>query len=343
MLKIDLRSDTVTKPSVPMRSAMAEAEVGDDVFGEDPSINRLQQIAAEMLGKEAALFTPSGTMANQICLRLLTRPGDEVICHQWAHLYRFEGSAAQTLSGLSFFPIPHPRGILSPDLVKPAILESNIHYPVTRVLALENTSNKGNGAVYPLEKVKELAQLARENGLYLHLDGARMFNACLAGGYSPKELASSFDTISFCLSKGLGAPVGSMVVSTRENIEKAIRIRKRLGGGMRQAGFLAAAGIFALENNIDRLARDHERAQKLARALAELKGVLIDPSDIQTNIVIFDITPSGLSPEQALSRLGQLGLGVVPFGGNLLRAVLHLEISDQDVEEAISILQEVFQ
>jgi threonine aldolase len=322
---------------------MAEAEVGDDVFGEDPSINRLQQIAAEILDKEAALFVPSGTMANQICLRLLTKPGDEVICHQWAHLYRFEGSAAQTLSGLSFFPIPHPHGILTPELVKPAILESNIHFPVSKVLALENTSNKGNGAVYPLENIKNLAELAQENGLHMHLDGARMFNACVAGGYSPKDLAAYFDTISFCLSKGLGAPVGSIIVSTRANIEKAIRIRKRLGGGMRQAGFLAAAGIFALENNIDRLARDHERAQKLAQALAEMPGVTIDPREIQTNIVIFDITPSGLSPDEALRRLGQLGLGVVPFGGNLLRAVLHLEISDPDLDQAISILQEVFQ
>jgi threonine aldolase len=341
MPPIDLRSDTVTCPDQAMRQAMANAQVGDDVFGEDPTINRLQEMAAQMLGKEAALYVPSGTMANQINLRVLTRPGDEVICDQYAHCYRFEGGAGAALSGLSFYPLPGKLGILSPEQVASVIQGDNIHYPVSKVVALENTHNRGNGAVYPLDTIKAIASLARDNGLHMHLDGARMFHACLAGGYSPSELASHFDTISFCLSKGLGAPVGSMVVSTAQNIKQALRERKRLGGGMRQAGILAAAGIYALENNIERLAEDHQRAQKLAQAVANMKGVKLDPAEVVTNIVIFDVSPSGLSPAEVLQRLAGLGLRLIPFGGYDLRAVLHLHIDDAALDEAIKALAKV--
>ena len=341
MQMIDLRSDTVTQPGEAMRQAMAKAEVGDDVFGEDPTVNRLQKMAAELLGKEAALYVPAGTMANQINLRVLTRPGDEVICDAGAHCYRFEGGAASAMSGLSFYGLPGRRGILSPEQVASAIQSDNIHMPQTKVVALENTSNTGCGACYPMETIEAIARLAKDNGLMMHLDGARMFNACAAMGYSPKELASHFDTVSFCLSKALGAPVGSMVVSSAENIKLALRERKRFGGGMRQAGILAAAGIYALENNIDRLPEDHARAQNLAQCLAELKGVNHDPETVQSNIIIFDISPSGMSPQEVCQRLRVENLAVIPFGGSNLRAVTHLHIGDAEVETAKTALKRV--
>jgi len=342
MLTIDLRSDTVTRPDDGMRRAMAGAEVGDDVFGEDPSVNRLQEKAADLLGREAALFVPSGTMANQVCLRLLTRPGDEVICDRTAHLFRFEGGAAAVLSGLPFNLLDAERGLLSPEMIAAAIKPDNVHLPVSRLIALENTHNYGGGAVYPLARIRAIQDLAQERGLALHLDGARMFNACAAAGYTPVELAAGFDTVSFCLSKGLGAPVGSMVVSSRENIHEARRVRKRLGGGMRQAGILAAAGLYALEHNLDRLAEDHARARVLAQGLADLPGVDVDPSRVETNIVVMDISGTGRSNEEAVSRLAAQGVGVVPFGPGRLRAVVHLEISDRDIDEALTAFRQVF-
>jgi len=332
---IDLRSDTVTRPSPEMRLAAAEAEVGDDVFGEDPSVNRLQDKAAQLLGKEAALFVPSGTMANQICLRLLTQPGDEVICDAGSHCYRYEGGAGAVLSGLSFYPLAGDQGRLSPEQVAGAIQADNIHYPISRVVALENTHNRGNGSVYRLEAVQAIAALALERGLKLHLDGARLFNACLAGGYSPPELAAPFETVSFCLSKGLGAPVGSMVVTGRRNLPRALRIRKQLGGAMRQAGLLAAAGLYALEHNLDRLVEDHRRARRLAEALAGMKDVKLDPDRIESNIVIFDVSPSGKSSAQVRDELARAGVLVLPFGPTTLRAVLHLDIDDAGLEAAL--------
>lgn len=341
MIRIDLRSDTVTKPDEAMRRAMATAEVGDDVFGEDPTVNRLQEVSARMLGREAALFVPSGTMANQICLRLLTRPGEEVICDRTAHLVRFEGGAAAVLSGLPFNLIEAEQGILDPEAVEAAIRPDNVHLPVSRVVTLENTHNYGGGAVYPLETIRAITGLATDRGLSLHLDGARMFNACAAAGYGPVELAAGFDTVSFCLSKGLGAPVGSMVVSSRENIDQARRVRKRLGGGMRQVGILAAAGLYALEHNLDRLSEDHDRAGRLARGLAELKGVRLDPDRVETNIVVFDLAPDGPDQQEAIGRLADRGVGVVPFGPGRLRAVTHLMIGDQDIEDALAAFREV--
>jgi threonine aldolase len=342
MLKIDLRSDTVTRPDEGMRQAMARAEVGDDVFGEDPTVNRLQERAADLLGKQAALFVASGTMANQICLRILTQPGDEVICDKAAHLYRNEGGSGAVLSGLSFLPLPGIRGLLTPEMVASALQPDNVHYPVSRVVALENTHNRGNGSVYSLASIRAIAEISRKNGLLLHLDGARMFNACLSGGYGAREMAGHFDTVSFCLSKGLGAPVGSLVVSSKQMIKQALRVRKRMGGGWRQAGILAAAGLYALDNNLKRLAEDHDRAKRLALGLAELPGVNLNPDEIESNIVIFDITPSGLSPAQAVGRLAELGVGVAPFGGNNLRAVTHLQICERDIDEALQAFRAVF-
>ncbi len=338
---IDLRSDTVTKPDRGMRRAMAEAEVGDDVFGEDPTVNKLQDKAAELLGKEAALFVPSGTMANQVCLRTLTRPGDEVICDVHAHLYRHEGAAGATLSGLSYYPLEGDLGRISAEQVASAIQPDNVHFPVSRVVAVENTHNRGNGSFYELESIRAIAEVAKGAGLHLHLDGARMFHACLAGGYSPRELAEPFDTVSFCLSKGLGAPVGSMVVTTKERLPAALRARKQFGGGMRQAGILAAAGLYALEHNLDRLAEDHHRAKRLALGLAELAGVRLDPDEVVTNIVIFDVSPSGMTPLEVEAALAEEGVKVIPFGPSALRAVTHLDVDDDDIDRALSAMAKV--
>lgn len=319
-----------------MRQAMAEALVGDDVFGEDPTVNLLQEKAARLLGKEAALFVPSGTMSNQIALRVLTSPGDEVICERFAHLFRNEAAAGPVLSGLSFYPLDGDRGRLSAGQVAEAIQPDDIHLPRTRLIALENTHNRGSGSVYDLDRIRALAELARERGLYLHLDGARVFHACLAGGYSPAKLASFFDTVSVCLSKGLGAPVGSLMVSTKELVTRAVKVRKQYGGGMRQAGVLAAAGLYALEHNLDRLGEDHRRAQRLAQALAAMPGADLNPEEVRTNIVIFDISPTGKSPDQVRAELEEAGVRVIPFGLRSLRAVTHLEIGDEELDRALA-------
>ena len=342
MEKVDLRSDTVTRPDEGMRRAMAQAEVGDDVFGEDPTVNRLQEYAAELLGKEAALFVPSGTMANQVCLRILTSPGDEVICDLAAHNFRNECAGGAVLSGLSFYPLPGDRGRISADQVAAAIQPENVHLPISRVVAIENTHNRGNGSVYSLSSIRAIAKVTRAHGLSLHLDGARLFHACLAGGYSAQNLAAPFTTVSICLSKGLGAPVGSLVVSSAERIKAAIRVRKQLGGGMRQVGVLAAAGLYALEHNIDRLAEDHARAKRLALGLAGMKGLSLDPAEIETNIVIFDISPSGLSVPEAVAAAEAEGVRLVPFGGTDLRAVTHLDVDDAGIDRALSGLARVF-
>lgn len=336
MVFVDLRSDTVTRPGPAMRAAMAGAEVGDDVFGEDPTVRRLEEAAAALMGKEAALLVPSGTMANQVALGALGRPGDEVIAEAGAHCYRFEGGAAAALWGLSILPVAGRRGILEPEAVAAAIQPDNPHYPVSRVLALENTSNTGGGSVYPLARLEALGALARERGLFVHLDGARIFNAALAGGYPPAAAAAAADTVSFCLSKGLGAPAGSLVCASAELIRRARRLRKRLGGGMRQAGILAAAGLYALEHHVARLAEDHARARRLAGALAGMAGVVLDPEAVETNIVVFEIAPGRPTPQEAAARLASLGVGMVPFGPGRMRAVTHLDVDDAGIEAAIN-------
>jgi len=341
MKKIDLRSDTMTQPSDEMRRAMATALVGDDVWGEDPTIIRLQEVAAELLGKEASLFVPSGTMANQISMRILCRPGDEVICETESHCYRAEATGGAVLSGLSFFPLPGERGIIQAEQVATAFQIDDVHYPISRLVALENTCNLGGGSVYPLETISQIASVARAQGLFLHSDGARMFNACQAGGYTPAKLASFFDTVGFCLSKGLGAPVGSMVVSSRELIKEGLRARKQFGGGMRQAGILAAAGLYALEHNLDRLAEDHARAKRLAEGLANMSGVDLDPAHVETNIIVLGVAPSGMSALEVEIALKEVGILSLAIGPTALRLVTYLQIGDSDIDPALKGLAKV--
>jgi len=339
---IDLRSDTVTRPSKGMRRAMAGAKVGDDVFGEDPTVNRLQELAAELLGKEAALFVPSGIMANQLSIKALTQPGDEVIIESQSHIFHYEAGAGGALCGVQFYCLEGDRGILEPAQVEAAIRTEEYYLPPTRLICLENTHNRGGGTVYPLDRIKTIGKIAKSRGLLMHLDGARIFNAATASRIRPAEYAGNFHTVSFCLSKGLGAPVGSMIGMDRGLLPLLRRLRRMFGGGMRQAGILAAAGIYALQHNIRRLAEDHAHAKRLALALADLPGIRIDPVRVETNIVIFDISQSPYTTASAAAALRQEGLLIVPFGKTLLRAVTHLDINRRDVDRAIKIFQKVF-
>src|SRR5213594_2225599 len=289
---IDLRSDTVTKPSEAMREAMVRAEVGDDVYGEDPTVNRLQEMAAALLGKAYALFVPSGTMANQLSIRVQTKPGDEVIIESRAHIVRYEQGAAAALSGVQLHMIPTDRGILDPAHVEVAIRPTDPHTIPTGLICLENTHNSGGGSIYPLASIERIREIALAHGIPMHLDGARLFNAVVATGVSAAEYARHFETVSFCLSKGLGAPFGSVIVSDRPTVEKLRRFRRMYGGGMRQAGILAAAGIYALEQNIPRLKENHDHARLLANALKKIRTVSIQPDQVETNIVLFDVMSS---------------------------------------------------
>ena len=282
---IDLRSDTATLPSAPMRRAMAEAEVGDDMLGEDPTVNRLEARIAEMLGKESAIFTPSGTMANQLRLEAHTEPGDEVLCEETAHVYVWEGGAPALLSGVTCRTIRGRRGILDAADFEGLVRPKNMHYSQTRLVCIENSHNRGNGSIYPPANIERIAGWARQHGLSLHLDGARLFNAVVATGISADRWAKPVDTVSICFSKGLGAPVGSALIGSAEFIAKARRYRKVFGGAMRQAGILAAACLYALDHNIERLNEDHEHAQLLARAIAQTNGFRLDPKEIETNII----------------------------------------------------------
>lgn len=337
MKVIDLRSDTVTKPSPGMRAAMAQAEVGDDVFQDDPTVIQLEERVAGLLGHEAALYVPSGTMSNQISLRVLTLPGDEILCEAGAHIFNSEVAGAAAISGIQLHPITAPNGILTPELLEPRIRGENIHAPVTRVIALENTHNFASGTVYPMETILKIKDLAKQRGLYLYLDGARLWNAAAFHRIPPGEIARHFDSVSVCFSKGLGAPVGSAVVSTKERIKKARRIRKMLGGGMRQAGIIAAGALYALEHNLDRVAEDHARARKLAENLARSPRFGINFETIQTNIVVIDLNPP-LRVDAFCSKLAEQGVLAVAFGAGRIRAVAHLNIDDNDIAEASRIM-----
>lgn len=339
---IDLRSDTITRPTPSMRRAMAEAPVGDDVFNEDPTVIKLQSMVAEMLGKEDSLFLPSGTMANQVAIRTHTWPSDEVIVEAGSHTVNSEVGAAAALSGVQFRTIQGRRGIVTAEQVKEAIRPPDIHHPVSRLICLENTHNRGGGSIFPLEEMERIREVADLHGIFMHLDGARLLNACVATGIPPKEYAKFFDSVSLCLSKGLGAPVGSLLAGSREFIQRARRVRKMFGGGMRQVGILAAAGIYALENHVERLADDHKNAASLAQALASMPGIDLDPSEVQTNIVIFDISPSGMDPSEAVRRLRDAGVLVLPFGPTHLRAVTHLDVDEDDISAAIRGFEMVF-
>lgn len=336
---IDLRSDTVTKPTAGMRQAMLAAEVGDDVFGEDPTVIRLQERVAELLGKEAALFVPSGTMGNQIAVRLHCRPGDEVLLEGQCHIYTYEQGGFAQLSGVSARPIEGEFGVLRLDQLREMIRPDNEHFTRTRLLCLENTHNRGGGRVQPLEETRALTAWARGEGLATHLDGARLFNASVASGVSPREWASHFDTVNVCLSKGLGAPVGSALAGPADLIREAVRHRKLFGGAMRQSGILAAAGLYALENNIDRLAEDHQNARRLADALREIPGITLRPERIDTNLVIFDLAPKLGTAAEFAAKAERQGTRVIPFGPRSLRAVTHLDVSSSDIERASAVLR----
>jgi threonine aldolase len=339
---IDLRSDTVTKPSAEMRRVMAEAEVGDDVFGDDPIMNKLQEKVADMLVKEAALFTPSGTMANTIAILAHTQPGDEVIVERESHTFNYEVAGAAVMGGVQLNTILGERGILNPDQIAREIREPNVHIPQTKLICLENTHNRGGGTIYPLKKIQTIHQLAKENNLKMHLDGARLFNACVVTGISAKEYAQYFDSLMFCFSKGLGAPVGSILAGSKAFIQRAHRVRKMLGGGMRQVGILAAAALYVLENNVERLTEDHEHAKMLAKELAKITGFHVNPEHVETNIVVFDVSESGFSVVEVLGKLKAKGILMVPFGHTLARAVTHLDVSREDIETTIQVVHELF-
>jgi threonine aldolase len=342
MPKIDLRSDTVTKPTPAMREAMARAEVGDDVYGEDPTVNRLEAMAAELLGKEAALFVPTGVMGNQLAIRLHTRPGDEVIVESSSHLIRYEGGSASSLSGVQLCCVPGDRGRLSPESVKAAIRPKDLHNPPTTLVCLEQTHNVGGGSIYPLETINRITEVARAHGLALHLDGARLFNAVVKTGVSAADYARPFDTVSFCLSKGLGAPVGSIVVSDFARVQKLRRLRKVFGGGMRQVGILAAAGVYALEHHIARLAEDHANAHHLATLLEDIPGVVVDVKSVETNMVMFQVPRSSKSTEMLLADCREAGVLLNAVGDRAFRVVTHLDVNREDMIAASLIFRGVF-
>lgn len=337
---IDLRSDTVTRPSEGMRRAMYEAEVGDDVFGEDPTVNRLQETVAEMLGKEAALFVPTGMMGNQVALKAHTQPGDEVIVERTCHIFNYESGAPGVLSGVVLHVLQGERGLLTAEQLRGAVRHGYYWEAPSRLLCLENTLNKAGGIVYPLARSLELAAVAREHGLRLHLDGARLWNATAATGVPEKDYAAPFDTVSVCLSKGLGAPVGSVVAGSKEVIQSAHRYRKLFGGGMRQAGILAAAGLYALTHHRLRLADDHAKARRLAEGLADLPPFTLDLDTVETNIVIFDVVAGGAMP--VLDTLRAHGVAMVPFGPATIRATTHRDVSMDDIETALAVMNRLF-
>lgn len=327
---IDLRSDTVTVPTDDMWNAMHKAPVGDDVFGEDPGLRALEEKTADLFGMECGLFVPSGTMGNQLGLKVHTHPADEVILDGNAHIYHSEGAAGGLISGIQLRPLKSERGILDPGQVLAAIRECNDWDPHTRLVALENTCNKGGGTCYPLETIREIYLLTRQKKLALHVDGARIWNAAVATGTKPGEYGALCDTISVCFSKGLGAPVGSMLLGKCEVIKKARRFRKILGGGMRQAGMLAAAASWALDHHFGKLEQDHIKARKLAGAVAASPCFEIDPDLVETNIVLFRVVRGTVG--MALEWFESQGVSMIPFGSDTIRATFHFQISERDLE-----------
>ena len=339
-IPIDLRSDTVTRPTPAMRAAMQAAEVGDDVFNEDPTVHRLQERVAALLGKEAALFVPSGTMSNQICVKAHTQPGDELICDANCHIYNYEAGGPAVLSGVTCRPIEGTYGILDVSQLEGKVRPVNEHLVRTRLVCLENTHNRGGGRIYPLDKVRAISAWARKHSLIMHLDGARLWNAVVATGIPPAEWCRYFDSVSVCFSKGLGAPVGSALAGPREFVAQCRFIRKRFGGGMRQAGVLAAAALYAIEHHIDRLAEDHANARVLARAIADTPGQRLDPPDVQTNIVYFHIDPGLGTASDLAAALRQRGVLVHPTGPQTIRACTHLDVTTDQVERAAEIIRQ---
>jgi threonine aldolase len=337
---VDLRSDTVTRPTPTMRKTMAEAEVGDDVYGEDPTVNALQDRAAALLGHQAALFVPSGTMANQIAIGVLTRPGDEVVVGARAHNWLFETGAAAAINGVQHCVLPGD-GRFDGAALRAAYKPDDHHHAATTVVALENTHNMAGGLVWDHGAMTEVLSAADELGMTKHLDGARLWNAAVATGRSPAELCRGFDTVAVCLSKGLGAPVGSLVVGNKERIHQAHRLRKMLGGGMRQAGILAAAGLHALDHHVERLADDHRRAREIGSMLAALEGLSVDPESIQSNIVMAEVDGKRMGAAELVQRAGDQGVLFYDVGPARVRLVTHLDIGDDDIGRAADVIAEV--
>ena len=342
MRTIDLRSDTVTKPTEAMREAMARAEVGDDVYGEDPTVNRLQELAAGLLGKKAALFVPSGTMANQLAIRIQTQPGQEVIAESKAHIVRYEQGAAGALAGVQLHWVVGDRGIMGPEQVETAIRPKDPYSIQTALICLENTHNAGGGTIYPLSTIERIRAIASAHSIPMHLDGARLFNAVAATTLPPAAYAQHFETVSVCLSKGLGAPAGSLLMTNDPAlIDKARRFRRMYGGAMRQAGILAAAGIYALEHHVARLKDDHDNAKRLARKLQQIPAITINPQHVDSNIVIFDVVGHRLTPPALVSALKQEGVLINAIGGTSFRAVTHLDVSTKQIDAAADVLARI--
>jgi threonine aldolase len=336
---IDLRSDTVTRPTPGMKAAMANAELGDDVFGDDPTVNRLQRRFAEMTGKEDALFVTSGTQGNQVCIRAHTRPGDEVICDGNSHIVNYETGAPAALSGTSIFPLNGPRGTFTAEMVERAVRPDNVHFPVSRLVVVENTHNRGGGSIWPIDLVRQVGSVARARGLKTHLDGARIWNAVVATGVPLIEWAKNFDSLTACFSKGLGCPVGSIVAGPRDFIRACRRFRKMFGGALRQVGVLAAAAEYALDHHVERLAEDHANAGLLAQGLSQIEDFAVEP-DLPTNMVFWGIRNPAIRPEDVLERCKRAGVLFAQAAPGRFRAVCHLDVNRADIQRAVEIIQE---
>ena len=339
---IDIRSDTVTQPTEGMRKAMLEAEVGDDVLGDDPTVIKLQNKAAELLGKETALYVPSGTMSNIVATRTHTSPGDEIVIEAHSHIYRYEGGAFAALSGCSVALVDGKNGLMTSEQVSSSIRKAEgslSHYPNGSLVCVENTAQGGGGSVYSQEAIDDICKVAREKDCKLHMDGARLFNASVASNTDPARMVRDFDSISICLSKGLGAPIGSVLVGSKEDLAQAHRWRKMFGGGMRQAGMMAAAGIYALENNIDRLREDHRRARKFAEALVEMPNFSVNLDTVQSNIVYIGVG-KGRS-KQMIEKLAKQDIDILDTDDSTIRAVFHLHIGDEDLEKIIEVFAQL--
>jgi threonine aldolase len=338
---IDLRSDTVTRPTSAMRAAMSAAEVGDDVFGEDPTVNRLEERVADLLGKEAALFVPSGTMSNQIAVKVHTQPGDELICDVNCHIYNYEAGGPAVLSGVTCRTLDGDYGILDVTQLEGKVRPDDEHQVRTRLVCLENTHNRGGGRIYPFEKIQAIHAWTRKQGLALHLDGARLWNAIVVTGIPARKWSALFDTVSVCFSKGLGTPVGSALAGPRELITRARRIRKLFGGGMRQAGVLAAAALYALDHHIERLAEDHRNAQIIAQAIADSPGLRLVPPEVETNLIWFRVEREAGTAKDVAAALKERGVLVLESGPQKLRACTHLDVSAAQAERAAEVIRRV--
>lgn len=339
--KIDLRSDTVTKPSPGMFEAMTKAELGDDVLGDDPTVIKLQERMAKLFGTEAALFVPSGSMANQTAIKAQCESGDEIITHQDNHIYHYEAGAPAGLSGCSIRFLHGEDGQFTADDVKAALRPTESHFPQSKLVIIENTHNRGGGSVWSIERIKAIHDVSREHNLSLHLDGARLWNACAVSGLSPADYSQYFDSVSACFSKGLGAPVGSAVMGSHELIRRCHRFRKMFGGGMRQAGILAGAAMYALDNNVERLKDDHANAKKLANALVEMPHVTIDPNNVPSNILYFDLDDNYMTAKELCEKMESTGVRMLAIGPQRVRAVTHLDVSDSDTDKAIGIISDI--